>query len=126
MCPAFKVTREEMKEQSFIAFVKEKFRQHPDLPAFKIVPPIGWNPTRKETDLDSMVIGTPIQQLVRMSSLDVPRDATHTLCSSSLLCRHSARRDLIDACWLNKRYVTRTAAGQRAHAHWLGRVSPWQ
>lgn len=72
ICPAFKVTREDMKEQSFLEFVKAKFRQHRNLPAFKIVPPIGWNPTQEDSELDSMVIGTPIQQLVRKFLHDMP------------------------------------------------------
>lgn len=72
MCPAFKITREDMKEQSFLAFVKAKFRQHPNLPAFKIVPPIGWTATQEGSELDSIVIGTPIQQLVRKFLHDMP------------------------------------------------------
>lgn len=77
LCPAFKVTRDEMKEQSFLAFVKDTFRRHPNLPAFKIVPPTGWSPTQTDMELDGMVIATPIQQLVRMLHLhDMPVLAT--------------------------------------------------
>ena len=65
LCPAFKPTKTEMKTQRFLDFVQKVFRDQPHLPAFKIVPPSDWNPTKTDIDVDSLVIGTPIQQLVR-------------------------------------------------------------
>lgn len=107
MCPAFKVTRDDMKEQSFIAFVKDTFRRHPNLPAFKIIPPNGWNPTQKDAELDGMVIGTPIQQLVRISHLlSVPVLPTRCPYDLFAVFRHSGRQDRIVVCWWNKRCVS--------------------
>lgn len=65
MCPSFKLTKTEMKTQRFLDFVQKVFREQPHLPAFKIMPPSDWNPTKTDIDVDSLVIGTPIQQLVR-------------------------------------------------------------
>lgn len=65
LCPAFKPTKTEMKTQRFVDFVQKVFRDQPHLPAFKIVPPSDWKPTKTDIDVDSLVIGTPIQQLVR-------------------------------------------------------------
>jgi hypothetical protein len=68
MCPSYKLTQTDMKSQSFLDFVQRVFRENPDLPAFKITPPVDWNPTKTDVDVDSLVIGTPIQQLVRTFS----------------------------------------------------------
>jgi hypothetical protein len=65
LCPSFKLTTTDMQSQRFLDFVQRVFREEPDLPAFKITPPSDWNPTKTDIDVDRLVIGTPIQQLVR-------------------------------------------------------------
>ena len=64
-CPSFKVTRDQLKNTDFLTFVQKTFREHPDLPMFKIVPPSDWSPTKRRPNLDQLIIQTPIKQLVR-------------------------------------------------------------
>lgn len=64
-CPAFHLTREQLKATDFVSFVQNVFREQPDLPAFKIVPPKDWSPTQRRPNLDELRIQTPIKQLVR-------------------------------------------------------------
>jgi [histone H3]-trimethyl-L-lysine9/36 demethylase len=65
ICPAFKLTRHDLDTKDFVTFAQQVFREQPDLPMFKIVPPAGWAPTRSDLSLEDLVIHTPIQQLVR-------------------------------------------------------------
>jgi hypothetical protein len=65
VCPSFYLTREQLKATDFLSFVQRVFREQPDLPAFKIVPPTDWKPTQRRPNLDELTIQTPIKQLVR-------------------------------------------------------------
>jgi hypothetical protein len=65
-CPSFSLTRDQMKKSTFVSFVEGVFRENPDIPMFKVVPPKDWSPTRRNIDLSELTIQTPIQQLVRL------------------------------------------------------------
>lgn len=65
--PSFHLTREQLRSTDFLTFVQGVFREQPDLPAFKIVPPVDWKPTQRRPNLDELMIQTPIKQLVRIS-----------------------------------------------------------
>ena len=45
-CPAFYPSKAEFSRQ-FAGWVRQKFREHPDLPMLRVVPPAGWSPSRK-------------------------------------------------------------------------------
>jgi hypothetical protein len=64
-CPSFTLRKSQMQDEGFLEFVQRVFHDRPDIPAFKIIPPANWNPTDSDIDVDNLVIGTPIQQLVR-------------------------------------------------------------
>jgi hypothetical protein len=66
-CPSFHLTRDQLKGTDFLSFVQSVFREQPDLPMFKIVPPRDWKPTQRRPNLDELMIQTPIKQLVCIS-----------------------------------------------------------
>jgi hypothetical protein len=68
-CLTFKLTRDQLKATDFLSFVQKMFREHPDCPMFKIVPPSDWSPTQRRPNLDELTIQTPIKQLVRPALL---------------------------------------------------------
>jgi hypothetical protein len=68
LCPSFHLSREQLKATDLLNFVQKVFREQPNLPAFKIVPPKDWSPTQRRPNLDELVIQTPIKQLVRKTS----------------------------------------------------------
>lgn len=63
-CPVYHVTRDQINSTDFLHFVQKVFRSRPDVPMFKIAPPLDWKPTQRRPNLDSMTIQTPIKQLV--------------------------------------------------------------
>uniref|UniRef100_A0A7S0S4F7 JmjC domain-containing protein n=1 Tax=Chlamydomonas leiostraca TaxID=1034604 RepID=A0A7S0S4F7_9CHLO len=63
-CPVYRPTRAEF-ERPFTEYVGRIFREHPELPMFKVVPPAGWRPRKGSyPDLKTMRINTPIRQHV--------------------------------------------------------------
>ncbi|KAL6759071.1 JmjC domain, hydroxylase-domain-containing protein [Haematococcus lacustris] len=63
-CPVFRPTKQEF-EQPFVEYVSNVFRQEPNLPMFKVVPPQSWRPRKAPfPDLKAVRINTPIKQHV--------------------------------------------------------------
>ena len=61
-CPVYRPTRADF-QRPFVDYVQEIFRENPDLPMFKVVPPPNWRPRRtKFPDLKDVKIHTPIKQ----------------------------------------------------------------
>ncbi|GAB4817665.1 hypothetical protein N2152v2_004711 [Parachlorella kessleri] len=60
--PVLRPSKRDFSRISFVEFVRGVFNKHPDWPCFKVVPPKGWKPTKKDYDLDGLRIATPIRQ----------------------------------------------------------------
>lgn len=108
-CPSYHLTREQLKSTDFLSFVQRVFRERPDLPAFKIVPPVDWKPTQRRPKLDELTIQTPIKQLVRAGVPGcccagwAPCSTPRRQPTRPHVCRRLARQGRTDACWWKTR-----------------------
>ena len=111
-CPSYHITREQLKSTDFLSFVQRVFREQPDLPAFKIVPPVDWKPTQRRPNLDELTIQTPIKQLVRAGPSGccarwAPRSTLGPQPTRPHVYRRLARQGLTDASWWKTRCALR-------------------
>lgn len=60
-CLTLRPTKEQFRKP-FVEFVGKVFKEHPDCGCFKVVPPKGWRPRKKDYDFSDVHIGAPIKQ----------------------------------------------------------------
>jgi jumonji domain-containing protein 2 len=64
VCPLLHPTKEEFA-RPFVDFVEKVFKEHPDWPCFRVVPPKGYTPRKGSLPpTRSVQINTPIRQHV--------------------------------------------------------------